>query len=70
MTEEQIREAFLEHAVKAGVVTFDEIYTTFPPEYSTLEGLYDFLVLLESLGVRVIERQEASGIKRKRMKAA
>jgi hypothetical protein len=61
MTEEIMEEALLEHAVKNGFLTFDELYETFPPVYCDVEDLWVFLALLEDLGINVVETQEYIG---------
>jgi Sigma-70 factor, region 1.1 len=58
MTEEHVKEALLEYAVKKGVITYDELYEAFPPAYCNLEDFQDFLMLLEDLGVRIMEVRE------------
>jgi hypothetical protein len=58
MTEDDVREALLDHAIKNGAVTFEELYEAFPPAFSDLEDFQDFLTLLEDLGVRVVEVRE------------
>ncbi len=70
MTEEDIKEALLEHAVRNGVITFDELYDAFPPEYCNLDHFWDLLTLLEDLGVRVVETAEYMKPKRRIRRAA
>ncbi len=58
MTEEDVKEALLEHGLINGAITFDELYEAFPPAYCNLEDFQDFLMLLDDLGVRVVETRE------------
>ncbi len=52
--------ALLELGIKRGVLSFEEIYGLFPVEYLCLDEMERFLMLLDDLGVRVIERDEGS----------
>jgi hypothetical protein len=70
MTEKDIEEALLEHAVNNGFLTFDELYETFPAGYCDLEDLWNFLALLEDLGINVVETQEYSSPKVRIRRAA
>jgi hypothetical protein len=70
MTEKDIEEALLEHAVTNGFVTFDELYETFPAGYCDIKDLWDFLVLLEDLGVNVVETKECICPKVRKNRAA
>jgi hypothetical protein len=58
MTEKDVEEALLEHAVKNGFLTFDELYEAFPAEYGDCGDLSDFLAFLDDLGINVVEIPE------------
>ncbi len=70
MTEEDVKEALLEHGLKNGVITFDELYEAFPPAYCNLDDFQDFLMLLEDLGVRVVETREDAKVRIRAKRAA
>jgi hypothetical protein len=55
MKEKDIEDALLELGVKRGVLFFEELYDFFPVDYFPLEEMNRFLMLLEDLGVQVIE---------------
>jgi hypothetical protein len=70
MTEKDMEEALLEHAVRNGFLTYDELYVTFPAGYGDIGKLCDFLALLEDLGVDVVETQEYISPKVRKKRAA
>jgi Sigma-70 factor, region 1.1 len=70
MTEDDVRAALLEYAVKSGVVIFEELYEAFPPAYCDLEDFQDFVTLLEDLGVKVVEAREDMRQRVRRKRAA
>ncbi len=55
MKEKDIEDALLELGVKRGVLFFEELYDVFPADYFPLEEMDRFLMLLDHLGVKVIE---------------
>ncbi len=55
LKEKDIEDALLELGVKRGVLFFEELYDVFPADYFPLEEMDRFLMLLDDLGVKVIE---------------
>ncbi|MGE5300765.1 MAG: RNA polymerase sigma factor region1.1 domain-containing protein [Acidobacteriota bacterium] len=55
MKEKDIEDALLELGVKRGVLFFEELYDFFPADYFPLEEMNRFLMLLDDLGVKVVE---------------
>ncbi len=70
MKEKDLRDALLELARKKGVLTFEDLYETFPPEYNPLDEMERFLRRLSHLGVRVVEGKEHARTRTHRRRAA
>jgi hypothetical protein len=58
MERKDVEGAVLEYGIKRGVLTFGELYEAFPADYFPLEELERFLMVLDDLGVKVVERAE------------
>jgi hypothetical protein len=71
MKEKDIEDALLELGTERGVLFFEELYDVFPVDYFPLEEMERFLMMLEDLGVKVVESGRESGQKaRHRRRAA
>ncbi len=58
MKRKDVEGAVLEYGIKRGVLTFDELNDAFPAEYFPPQELERFLMILDDLGVKVVERAE------------
>jgi len=58
MKRKDVESALLDYGTKRGVLTFDELNEAFPAEYFPPQELERFLMMLDNLGVRVVERAE------------
>ena len=58
MKRKDVESAVLEYGIKRGVLTFDELNDAFPAEYFPPQELERFLMILDDLGVKVVERAE------------
>jgi len=61
MKRKDVEGAVLEYGIKRGVLTFDELNDAFPAEYFPPQELERFLMVLDDLGVKVVERIERRG---------
>jgi hypothetical protein len=61
MKEKDIEDALLELGVKRGVIFFEDMYDLFPVDYFPLNEMERFLMLLDDLGVKVVEGGDAEG---------
>ncbi|MDH4231556.1 MAG: RNA polymerase sigma factor region1.1 domain-containing protein [Nitrospirota bacterium] len=58
MKRKDVESAVLEYGIKRGVLTFDELYEAFPADYFPPQEMERFLMILDDLGVKVLERIE------------
>lgn len=58
MKRKDVEGALLDYGTKRGVLTFDELNDAFPAEYFPPQELERFLIRLDALGVKVVERSE------------
>ncbi len=72
MKEKDVEDALLELGVKRGVIFFEDMYDLFPVDYFPLNEMERFLMLLDDLGVKVVEGCDADGRQktRRRRRAA
>jgi len=66
MKRKDVEGAVLEYGIKRGVLTFDELNDAFPAEYFPPQELERFLMILDDLGVKVVERVERRGHRQKK----
>jgi RNA polymerase primary sigma factor len=70
MKRKDVEGALLDYGTKRGVLTFDELNEAFPAEYFPLQELERFLMRLEGLGVKVVERAERRRNRQRHKQAA
>lgn len=58
MNRKDIEEALTSRGRRRGAITYDELNDAFPAEYFPIEELERFVKLMETLGVKVIERRK------------
>ncbi len=70
MKEKDIEDALLELGMKRGMLFFEELYDLFPVDYFPLDDMNRFLMLLDDLGVKVVEGDVEGGQKTRRKRRA
>ncbi len=70
MKEKDIEDALLELGMKRGVLFFEDLYDLFPVDYFPLDDMNRFLMLLDDLGVKVVESDVEDGQKTRRKRRA
>ncbi|MBI4686654.1 MAG: sigma-70 family RNA polymerase sigma factor [Nitrospirae bacterium] len=59
MIEKDVFDEIIEIGKKRGVLTYDEINEALPPEYFSPDEIEDLMDLLQDMGVKVVETEEA-----------
>ncbi|HMK49058.1 MAG TPA: sigma-70 family RNA polymerase sigma factor [Thermodesulfovibrionales bacterium] len=66
MKESDIFEDIMEWGMDQGHITYGEIHSAFPPEYSNNENLEPFITLLQDMGVKIADEQGGDDEKEQR----